>query len=315
MSKPAGVVHVHANFERLIDGLSAVDREHRKQFLDRQGMFATHTLNRRDQEFGVRLHGKTDHAGDIGGFLADCHRLHESGFGVDHRARQQRRLFLVADVRAQLREFPQHPIINLIIDHHRLLRSANRSIVEGLGGDDVYDGHIQIGRPFQIDRRIARAHAKGWLAGAIGGLNGARSTGGINQADILVMHEVSVVLQGVRFQARENAFRCAVLHRRLVHDPDSLVATVPGVRVRAEDNSVPGLDGHDAFEENRRGRVRNWREREDDADRIRHLHQIALWKFANGANGAFVLYVVVDKLRGHHVLKGLGFHNPELQLA
>ena len=84
-------------------------------------MFAAYTLNRRNQEFGVRLDRKADQAGDIGGFLADCQRLHESGFGIDHRARQQFRLFLIADVRAQVGKFLQHQVINLIIDHHRLL--------------------------------------------------------------------------------------------------------------------------------------------------------------------------------------------------
>ena len=53
------------------------------------------------------------------------------------------------------------------------------------------------------------------------------------------------------------------------------------------------------------------REREDDADRFRHLHQAALRKLANHADGALVPDVVVDKLRGHHVLDGLVLQHPE----
>ena len=87
---------------------------------------------------------------------------------------------------------------------------------------------------------------------------------------------------------------------------------MPGVRVRTENDRVPRLDGHDAFEEHRGSGVRNRREREDDPDRFSHFHQTAFRKLANDANGAFVLDVVVDELRGHHVLKGLVFHDPEL---
>ena len=79
-----------------------------------------------------------------------------------------------------------------------------------------------------------------------------------------------------------------------------------------ENDRVPRLDGHDALEEHRRSGVRNRREREDDPDRFRHLHQVALRKLANDADRAFVLDVVVDKLRGHHVLEGLVFQDPEL---
>ncbi|MGO9573109.1 MAG: helix-turn-helix domain-containing protein [Terriglobales bacterium] len=48
---------------------------------------------------------KTDKAGDIAGLLADGQGLHETGLRIDHRARQQFRLFFIADMRAQFREF------------------------------------------------------------------------------------------------------------------------------------------------------------------------------------------------------------------
>ena len=191
-------------------------------------MFAAHALNRRDQQLGVRLDRQTDHAGDIGGLLADRHGLHESGFGIDHRAPQQLRFFLVADVRAQVRKFLQRDVIDLVVDHHRLLGGADGSVVERLGGDDVHHGHVQVRGFFQVDRRIARPHTQGRLAGAVRGFDHARSAGGIDQADVFVMHQVGVVRQGGRFQAGEDAFGRAVLHRRLIHDPHGLVAAAPG---------------------------------------------------------------------------------------
>ena len=76
----------------------------------------------------------------------------------------------------------------------------------------------------------------------------------------------------------------------------------------AENDRVPRLDGHDALEQHRGRGVRNRREREDDPDRVRDLHQIALWNLPNDANRTFILYIVVDKLGGHQVLEDLVFH-------
>ena len=154
-------------------------------------------------------------------------------------------------------------------------------------------------------------HAQRWFAGAVSGFHRSRSAGGVDQADILVVHQVGIVLQGVRLETCENAFGRAVLHRRLVHDPHRFVAAAPGAGMRAEDHCIPRLDRHDALEEHRRGGIRNRGKRKDDADGFGHLYYAAFGKLANDANGAFVLDVVVDKLRGHHVLEGLVFQDPE----
>ena len=43
------MIHVYAHPESLIDGFRSIDREQREKFLDRKGMFAAYTLNRRNQ--------------------------------------------------------------------------------------------------------------------------------------------------------------------------------------------------------------------------------------------------------------------------
>src|ERR1039457_7419691 len=87
---------------------------------------------------------------------------------------------------------------------------------------------------------------------------------------------------------------------RFMHDPYRLVATVPSAGMRTENNRVARLDGHDAFEQDGRSGVRNWGEREDDADGFSHLHHTAFGKLANRANGRFIFDVVVNELGGHH---------------
>ena len=196
VSKPSGMIHVHADLQRLIDGFRPIDRQHREQLLDRERMFPADALDRRNQELGFRLHGKADDAGDVRGFLADCHRLHGAGFGIDDRALQQRRFFLVADVRAQIREFLQDEVVDLVVDHHRLLGGADRSVVEGLRSEDVHHGHIQVGRFFQIHRCIARSDAQCGLSGTVGCPDRARSAGGIDQADIFVVHQIGLSSAG-----------------------------------------------------------------------------------------------------------------------
>src|SRR5450432_143282 len=125
------------------------------------------------------------------------------------------------------------------------------------------------------------------------------------------MHQVDIVRYGGRFHTGENPFGGAGLHRGLIHDPHGLLATVPSLGMGAEDDGVSRLDGHDALEEDSRRGVRNGSDREDEPDRFSHLHQTALRKLANDAHARFVPNVVVYEFRGHHVLHGLVFENPE----
>jgi hypothetical protein len=99
------MVHVQAHPERLRNGFRPIHRKHREKLLYRQRMLAAHTLNRRDQQFCIRLHRETDKAGDRRRFLPNRHGLHEPGLGIDYRAGQQSRFFLIADMRAQLGKF------------------------------------------------------------------------------------------------------------------------------------------------------------------------------------------------------------------
>src|ERR1700741_508218 len=89
------------------------------------------------------------------------------------------------------------------------------------------------------------------------------------------------------------------------------MATTPRVGMRAENCRVPRLDRHDALEENRGSRIRNGRERQDDADRFRYFNQAPLRKFADRANRTLVFHVVVHELRRNHVLQGFIFHHPK----
>ena len=266
-------------------------------------------MNGRNQELGIRLHRQSGEASDVGGLLADGHGLHESGCGVNDGASQQFRLSLVADVRAKAGKLLESDVVDFIVHNHGLLGGADGSVVEGLGGDDIHHRHVQVRAFFQIDRGVARPHAQRGLAGAISCSYGTRTASGIDQADVFMPHQVGVVLQGVRFQAGEDAFGRAMLHRRVVHDPHGLRTTAPGSRMRTENHGVARLDRHDALEEDRRGGIGDRREREDDADGLRYLHDAAFRKLANDADGALVLDVVVNELGGHHVLEGLVFQN------
>ena len=126
-----------------------------------------------------------------------------------------------------------------------------------------------------------------------------------------MVHQVGVVLQGGRFQAGKHAFGRAVLHGRLIHDLHGCPATLERFWMRTEYECVPRLDGHDAFEENRRRGICDRCDRKDDADRFGHFHQPAFRKLANDADGALVANVVVHEFGGHHVLHGLVFEDPQ----
>ena len=103
-----------------------------------------------------------------------------------------------------------------------------------------------------------------------------------------------------------------MLHRRFVHDPYGLVSNSAtrfgwGPKITAFRVLIAMMHLKRTVEV---GLVIG-RKGEDDADWLGDLHQAAFRKLADGADGTFVLYVVVDELRGHHVLDGLVFQNPE----
>ena len=81
--------------------------------------------------------------------------------------------------------------------------------------------------------------------------------------------------------------------------------------MRTENHCIPRLNRDNALEQHCRSGVRNGRDRKQDSDWFRDLHQVALGKLANDADGALVLDVVVDELAGHHILDDLVFHHSE----
>ena len=115
-------------------------------------MFAAYALNGRDQEFCVWLDCQTYHASDVDSSLPHSRGLHIPRLGINDSAPQQLCFFLVANVCAQFREFLQNLVMNLGIDDYRLFRGTNRSVVEGLGGNDVHYRHIQVGGLLQVHR-------------------------------------------------------------------------------------------------------------------------------------------------------------------
>jgi len=195
MSQSTEMIYIDADLERFIDRFRAINRKHREQFFNRQRMVRAYSLDRRDQEFCIRRDRETGCARDVDSFLSDCHGLHGAGFGIDHGAPELPGFFLVADVGAQIRKFLQHQVIDLVIDHHRLLGGADGSVVEGLGGDDVHDRHVEIGSLLQIDGRIACSHSQGRLARTVGGFDHARAARSVDQGNVFVMHQVGVVFE------------------------------------------------------------------------------------------------------------------------
>src|SRR5208283_1768166 len=65
MSEAPGMIYVHAHLERLIDGFGSIDRDHGKQFLDRQRMVPAYAVNPRNQKLGLRLDGDSGETRDV----------------------------------------------------------------------------------------------------------------------------------------------------------------------------------------------------------------------------------------------------------
>src|SRR5579862_2118875 len=84
--------------------------------------------------------------------------------------------------------------------------------------------------------------------------------------------------------------------------------------MRTENYGVPRFDRHDAFKEDGGRGVRDRSKGKNDANRFRDFDESSLRKFVDRTHCAFIFDVVVDKLGGDHVLKGLVLENSEFGL-
>ncbi len=201
-----------------------------------------------------------------------------------------------------------------VVDDARLLGRADHRGVEGLGDQQVDDGHRHVRAAMDVHRRVARADGDARFARGVGGGDGLRAARRPDQVHARVVEEVLRGLQRRVGNDLQRVLGQAFGLAGALEDLDRARRAARGPGGRAEDDGIAGLGRDDRFEQRGRGRVGDRQQRQHDADRLGHIGDRALGVLADDADRALVLQVVVQELGGHVVLDHLVLEHAEAGL-
>src|ERR1044071_4709405 len=155
-------------------------------------------------------------------------------------------------------------------DGERLLFvGADDGVVGGGAENDVARGLLDVGGLVDDDGRVAGAGADGALAAEHGLADDVGTAGDDDEADAAVLHQLLRRLDGRVGHAGDDVRRAAGADDRFVDQRDRLHAAVFRVGMDVEDDGVPRGEHADGVADDRRRRVRDRRDRADDAERRR----------------------------------------------
>ena len=254
----------------VLDRWRAHHAEHRHQLLGDERMRGEVVEVRRERgEQHLVLVGGVEarQAGEADARLPEHVELHLAL--VRERARRQRRRLRVREEPgAHPLELLDHLIVDLLVDHARLLCRADHRGVERLRDQDVDDHHPDVGAAVHVDRGVAGADAETWLAGGVRRRHRLRPAGRPDEVDPGVVEQV---LRDVERWVGDDLQRVRRQPRRLAGLLQELAgaggAACGGGR-RAHDQGVACLRADDRLEQRGRRRVGDRQERQDDPDRL-----------------------------------------------
>ena len=185
MTKAAALGDEDAGGHRVIDALGPHEAEHRHQLLVHERVhceLAEVARQRGDEHLHVVRGIDACLAGQDPGRLAE--RL-----GVDDVVAAEDEVAQSLDL-VGFEHLGSHPlelgddrVVDLGVDDAGLLGGADHRGVEGLGDQDVDDGHRDVGAAVHVDGRVARPHADRRLAGAVGEGHDLRAAGRPDEVD------------------------------------------------------------------------------------------------------------------------------------
>lgn len=219
-----------------------------------------------DQHFGVGRHFDACHLGDFRCGLPHDGRVQTAVFQDDVLNRFQ--FFTLQQIAAVGSEAFAYRIINRVDDDNRLFGSADNAAVEGFGHQDRGDHALDVCGFVYHDRGITGTDADGRLAGAVGCLHHARATGGQDQVDVRVVHQLVGQLDGRLVDPTDDVFWRAGGDSGLQHDIGGFIGGILRTRVRGEDDAVTGFQADQRFEDRGRSWVGGRNDTANQADRF-----------------------------------------------
>ncbi len=204
--------------------------------------------------------------------------------------------FTLQQIAAVGSEALAYRIIDSVNDDDRLFGSADNAAVEGFGHQDRGDHAFDICGFVYHDRRIAGADADCRFAGTVGGFHHARATGGEDQVDVRVVHQLVGQLDGRLVDPTDDVFRRTGGDSGLQHDIGGFVGGILRTRVRREDDAIAGFQADQRFEDRGRSWVGGRHDTANQADRFGDGDGTESVIFRQDATGFFIFIGVVDVL-------------------
>ena len=256
-----------------------------------------------DELRGLAWHRGVQHGLDAGTGSAAEHVLFQLGllFGVDEVG--------LTDL-----ELLDELVVDVLVGDDGLLGGADHAVIEVLGEHQIVGGAHDVNVLVDICRSVASADAEGRLAGGVCGLDHARTTGGEDGGDTVMLHQGAGGFDGRVLDPLDTVLGSACLDGRVTHDLGGFYGALLCARVEAEDDRAAGLQCDQRLEDGGGGRVGDRGHAGDDADRFGDLVDAHDIVFADDADGLLSGQVVGDVFAGEDVLGGFVFHQTTVGL-
>ena len=204
-------------------------------------------------------------------------------------------------------EFLDQRSVDFLVGDDGLLGGADHAVIEVLGEHQIVGGAHDVNVLVDICRSVASADAEGRLAGGVCGLDHARTTGGEDGGDTVMLHQGAGGFDGRVLDPLDTVLGSACLDGRVTHDLGGFYGALLRARVEAEDDRAAGLQCDQRLEDGGGGRVGDRGHAGDDADRFGDFVDAQHVVLADDADGLLTSQVVGDMLAGEDVLGGLVF--------
>ena len=225
----------------------------------------------------------------------------------EHNLSDHVSLLLIEEHAASLLEFLLDIVVDGLVNDKGLLGCADHTVIEGLGVNDGVDCVNDISSGVNDSGSVTRTYADSGGAGGVCSLNHSRAAGCEDYINFL--HEEVCKIKGRNIYPRDDAVRSASLNCCLINDLCSLNGALLCTGVRADDDTVSGLERDKGLEDSGGSRVGCRNNRADNADRLRDLLNAVCLVALDNAAGLCVLVCIVDMLSSIVVLDNLVLYN------
>ena len=307
VSEPAVIEQRFCVLYGVFIGVRLVKRQRRRKLFARERDIRTDAFDFGDQDLGLGRDLDPREFGNRDRGLADDLRI-ELAVDLNDFA-DRRRFFLVQDIAAALAELGFDFVVNGRKCRDGLFRGADHAVVEGLGEKDRVHSHFHVAGVVHDHRDIARADADRGGAAGISGLHHAGTTGGEDQSDVLMAHQIAAHGDGRLVDPGDDVFRCARLDRGIQDDLCGIASAFSGARMRTEHDTVAGLQRDQRFEDRRGCRIRRRNDPGDHAAGLRDLDHAERIVRLDDPACLHRQEFVADVLGGVMILDDLVFHH------